>query len=193
MDPYRFKPKDVLRDKEELIVGSLGRLIPLKGFEELIIAVGSLIKQGLKIKLKIGGEGPLSNRLERIIDKLNLKNKVYLEGHIPYEHVNEWYHSIDLFVLNSRTEEMPTVILEAMASGLPVVATNVGGVPEAIDNEWLYEPRDLKRLEELIVKVYNMDIDLRKRIGQRNRLKVLKHFNIRTNAKKILKIIDTLN
>ncbi|RLE90684.1 MAG: glycosyltransferase family 4 protein, partial [Thermoprotei archaeon] len=160
---------------------------------ELIIAVGSLIKQGLKIKLKIGGEGPLSNRLERIIDKLNLKNKVYLEGHIPYEHVNEWYHSIDLFVLNSRTEEMPTVILEAMASGLPVVATNVGGVPEAIDNEWLYEPRDLKRLEELIVKVYNMDIDLRKRIGQRNRLKVLKHFNIRTNAKKILKIIDTLN
>jgi len=193
VDPYRFKPKDVLRDKEELIVGSLGRLIPLKGFEELIIAVGSLIKQGLKIKLKIGGEGPLSNRLERIIDKLNLKNKVYLEGHIPYEHVNEWYHSIDLFVLNSRTEEMPTVILEAMASGLPVVATNVGGVPEAIDNEWLYEPRDLKRLEELIVKVYNMDIDLRKRIGQRNRLKVLKHFNIRTNAKKILKIIDTLN
>lgn len=126
VDPYRFKPKDVLRDKEELIVGSLGRLIPLKGFEELIIAVGSLIKQGLKIKLKIGGEGPLSSRLERIIDKLNLKNKVYLEGHIPYEHVNKWYHSIDLFVLNSRIEGMSTVILEAMASGLPVVATNIG-------------------------------------------------------------------
>ena len=102
----------------------VGRLIPLKGFEELIIAVGSLIKQGLKIKLKIGGEGPLSNRLERIID--NFKNKVYLEGHIPYERVNEWYHSIDLFVLNSRIEGKLTVILEAMASGLPVVATNVG-------------------------------------------------------------------
>ena len=88
---------------------------------------------------------------------------------------------------------MPTVILEATASELPVVATNVGSIPEAIDNEWLYEPGDLKRLGELIIKVYNMDIDLRKRIGQRNRLKVLKHFNIRTNAKKILKIIDTLN
>ncbi|OYT53162.1 MAG: hypothetical protein B6U76_08930 [Desulfurococcales archaeon ex4484_217_2] len=75
-----FKPKDVLRDKEELIGGSLGRLIPLKGFEELIIAVGSLIKQGLKIKLKIGGEGPLSNRLERIIDKLNFKKQSIFGG-----------------------------------------------------------------------------------------------------------------
>ncbi|OYT53158.1 MAG: hypothetical protein B6U76_08935 [Desulfurococcales archaeon ex4484_217_2] len=119
-----------------------------------------------------------------------LKNKVYLEGHIPYERVNEWYHSIDLFVLNSRIEGMPTVILEAMASGLPVVATNVGGIPEVVDRRWTYNFGDTERLKELIIKIYNMPVEERRKIGYRNRLKVLAKFNIRINAKKILKIIN---
>jgi len=193
IDPQRFYPINNKREKRSLIIGSLGKLIPRKGFIELVKVVDSLINRGFNIKLRIGGSGILKLYLEKLVSILGLESKVYIEGYIPEYRLNEWYNSLDLFVLNSKSEGMPTVILEAMASGLPVVATNVGGIPEAIDNEWLYEPGDLKRLEELIIKVYNMDIDLRKRIGQRNRLKVLKYFNIRTNAKKILKIIDTLN
>jgi len=190
IDPQRFYPINNKREKRSLIIGSLGKLIPRKGFIELVKVVGSLINRGFNIKLRIGGSGILKLYLEKLVSILCLESKVYIEGYIPEYRLNEWYNSLDLFVLNSKSEGMPTVILEAMASGLPVVATNVGGIPEVVDRRWTYNFGDTERLKELIIKIYNMPVEERRKIGYRNRLKVLAKFNIRINAKKILKIIN---
>ncbi len=193
VDPNKFSlSKRLFRNykkNDEFVIGSLGNLVPVKGFEELIVVVSSLIKKGMKIKLKIGGDGPLLGKLRKLISRLNLQNSVYLEGYIPYSKVPEWYHTIDLFVLNSRIEGLPTVILEAMASGLPVIATKVGGIPEVLSNEWLYDVGDTTRLIDLINKVYNMSLSERRNIGIKNRQKIVELFNIRKNTRKILELI----
>jgi teichuronic acid biosynthesis glycosyltransferase TuaC len=80
------------------------------------------------------GEGPNRPDLEKQARELNIQTKVHFEGYIPHSKVASYLQKADLFCLSSFSEGLPGVILEAMACGLPVVATNVGGVSEAVVN-----------------------------------------------------------
>lgn len=190
VDPLKFKPMLRNEDGEEkLVIGSLGNLIPSKGFHGLVMVVKRLIDRGYSLELRIGGKGPLEFLLKKLIKRYDLEDRIILDGFIPHKETPKWYNSIDLFILNSRIEGMPTVVLEAMSSGLPVIATAVGGIPEALDKKWLYYPGDLDRLMNLIVEIYNMPPDERRHMGLTNRHRVLKYFDIRKNSQKIIDIL----
>lgn len=120
-------------DSAALLIGAAGRLSEEKGFHHLIDAVSRLIREGQNLKLLIAGEGHLRDELQQQINELNLTNRIRLVGFLPDPRM--LYRAIDLFVLSSLREGLPNVVLEAMASGRPVVATECNGIPRLLTNE----------------------------------------------------------
>jgi len=175
--------------RDYLLIGSLGYLIPRKGFIELIEIVRDIVNEGIDLRLRIGGSGPLYEKLLKYVKENNLEEYVKLDGFIPQDKIVEWYNSLDLFVMNSYNESGPLVLLEAMSCGLPVISTNVGLAKKIVDKSWLYEPGDMKSLKELILKFNKLSLKDREMIGRRNREIVKKTFDYRKQFNKIKEII----
>jgi len=120
--PMQFKERD--RKNIQQIV-SVGRLCPYKGFDALILAFHSLIKDYPNLRLTIYGEGAERSNLENLIKSLNLEEKILLPG--TTKKVQEALYKADLFVFPSHYEGFPNALCEAMAMGLPVIASNCSG------------------------------------------------------------------
>ena len=124
-----------------LVVGAVGRLSPEKAFDDLVRAVTGLVAAGHDLELWIVGDGPQRQALTDLIDQLGMTERVKLLGYRG--DTLELYQAMDVFVLSSRREGLPNVVLEAMALELPVVATRIAGVPTLIrdgENGLLVEP-----------------------------------------------------
>lgn len=117
----RARPIDIT------LVG-VGRLEPVKGFDVLIDACGMLARQGKRLQLVLIGEGSQQAALAEQARALDLADQVSFAGRLPPEAIREHLHAADLFVLPSRSEGMPLALMEAMATGTPAVAAEVGGV-----------------------------------------------------------------
>jgi glycosyltransferase involved in cell wall biosynthesis len=121
-----------LNDKEMPVLISIGRLMPAKDFENLILAFQQA-RISAPCRLLILGEGPERGRLEAAIRRLGLTEVVSLPGFV--ENPFAWLSKSDLFVLSSRYEGLPTVLIEAMACGLPVISTDcISGPAEILEN-----------------------------------------------------------
>jgi glycosyltransferase involved in cell wall biosynthesis len=113
---------------------AVGRLGPGKGMEDLVEATALISKRTDSIKVVIIGDGPLKPFLERRVEEMGLTNVIQFEGYVTdREQLRTFYQQASLFVLPSHHEGLPTVVLEAMACGCPVLATRVGGVPSLIE------------------------------------------------------------
>ncbi|MFD1611953.1 glycosyltransferase [Sphingomonas tabacisoli] len=127
---------------------AIGRLVPQKNFLLLIRAFSKIAAP--EDRLAILGEGPERVALENLVAELGLRERVLLPGHI--EATGEWLATSDIFVLSSDYEGLPAVVIEAMAAGVPVVATDCStSMPELVDDGRLgrlIPPRDLERLAE---------------------------------------------
>lgn len=117
---------------DQPVIGAVGRLSHEKGFDLLIRAVAQMNASGQEVKLVIAGGGPEQAALEGLIRELGVERQVQLLGFqsdlIPI------YEAMDIYVLSSRREGLPNVLLEAMALGVPVVATRVAGVPGLLED-----------------------------------------------------------
>ena len=132
------------RGRGEFIIGTIAHLYKTKGLNYLIDAARSIDAQFMVI-----GDGPERNNLESLIAKYNLGNKIKILG--AKENAADYLPQFDIFVLPSVKEGFPYAILEAMAAGLPIVATPVGGIPEAQgDAGILVPPKDSKALATAI-------------------------------------------
>lgn len=131
-------------------VGSL--MQPYKGLETLLNAVRICLDKGLSLELCVVGEGRLRSQYEAMARRLGLDSKVTFVGLVPAGGpVMALLDRADLFVLPSRTEGLPRSLLEAMARGLPCIATPVGGVPELLPPEVLFPPGQAGLLAERIL------------------------------------------
>lgn len=117
----------------EIQLLSVGNLVEVKGHRHLIDALKILRDSGVDASLDIAGDGHLRGELENRAENLGIRDSVRFHGHVPKHRVAELMHRADVFVLPSLWENMPCVLLEAMSSGLPCVASHVGGVPEIVD------------------------------------------------------------
>lgn len=148
------KKKDEI--KRLLFIGSLSQTY--KGLHVLLDALGELTSNDLKWKLDVIGDGSFRNDYEQQVERLDLKSKVQFHGYISdRKAIYEFFRSSDLFVLPSLTEGLPRVVIEAMATGLPVVASRVGGVPELIEECALVAPGNPQELREKIELILNDD------------------------------------
>lgn len=137
--------------KARLIIG-VGRLVPVKDWSTLVSACGLLNNDGKAPICCLLGDGPLHGALRNQIDQLNLQCQVLLQGGQSQTALADWYRAADLVVLPSLSEGVPNVLLEAIASGTPWVATQVGGIPEIADPvlHRLVSPRQPAELAETI-------------------------------------------
>ena len=111
-------------------VGTVGRMVPVKDFGLFLEIAAVLRKKMVNVRFSILGEGPLKEELMRRVKDLQLEGMVEFE--VPRADPQEYYESLDLYMNTSVHEGIPLSILEAMASGIPVVAPQVGGIPEII-------------------------------------------------------------
>lgn len=133
----------VLEDKSEIrreyglegnIIISIGRLVPWKGFGTLIDIMPDIVENNPDAKLLIIGDGPEKNRLNDKIMKLDVGDNVIMLGKLPNEELLAYLKASDLFVLNTAYEGFSHQLLEVMASGVPVITTNIGGNLEIIED-----------------------------------------------------------
>src|SRR5213078_674401 len=120
------------------LIVAVGRLIARKGFADLVRACRLLLERGKSFRCAIIGEGPLEQELGEQINRLGLQDRVELPGAKPQHEIREYLVAASVFVLPSVVDSdggmdnLPTVIMEAMAAGLPVVSTATGGIPEMV-------------------------------------------------------------
>jgi glycosyltransferase involved in cell wall biosynthesis len=178
---------------------AVGRLISKKGFANLIRACELLAKDGKSFRCEIIGEGPLENELRAQIVQLDLQNRVALSGAKPQREVRQRLAAASVFVLPSVVDaqggmdNLPTVIMEAMATGLPVISTNISGIPEmVVQNEtgFLVQPGDAVALSGAMEKIID-DRQLTQKLGQAGYKRVQELFSIEKNARDLCALIDT--
>jgi glycosyltransferase involved in cell wall biosynthesis len=154
----KFKIRKRLGLNNEFVVMTVARLEKVKGIEYLIKSISNLKSQISNLICLIVGEGSERKNLEKLVEKLNIKEKVKFLGQVPNEKIPEYLAAADLFVLPSLREGFGIAILEAQAAKLPVIATNVGGIPDIIEPDRtgiLVEPKNPKALSEAISRIYS--------------------------------------
>jgi len=135
---------------------AVGNLKPEKGFPLLLEAIKILISEYPDFRLSIVGSGPEESRLRVECSQLGIQDNVTFLGAIPHSEMPEHYRRVDAFCLSSVREGCPNVILEALATGIPVAATKVGGVPELVRdgvNGFLAEDHSPEAIAHAIVRV----------------------------------------
>ena len=123
----------------------VGELRPVKALDLLIEAIATLKRSGRTVSATIAGEGPDEGKLKAQATRLGVADQIHFIGHCP---ARQAFSRGRIFVIPSRAESLPYVVLEAAAAGLPIIATNVGGVPEVLGHEaaYLIPPNDLGAL-----------------------------------------------
>ena len=176
----------------EIILGTAGRLIALKGIEYLLRAAAALQAEFPGIGVEIAGAGPQREKLEETAAQLGLAGRVKFLGWVDDLHLvlPRW----DVFVVPSLEEGFPIAALDAMAAGLPVVATSVGGVPELIEDGktgWLVAPADVETLVSRLRPLLR-DPELRRSMGATAQARVRDHFSLARMTRNFAQLYDEL-
>lgn len=174
------------------LVGSIGRLSPEKGPEVFIQAASIAHKRLQNCHFVLVGEGPLRAKLENDIDNLGLANYIHMAG--LQSDMPRVYASLDLSVSTSYSEGMPLAIIEAMASGLPVVATNVGGVVDIVEvggTGLLHGAGDFTGIADSIVTLMS-DESTRIAMGKAARKRVEEKFELSDSASQTSELLRSL-
>ena len=200
IDPDLFKPasaeEKILKKKElglnenDFVLGNVGRMDYWKNQRILIEILPALKKISPQIKLILVGGGEEEQNLKHLAIKKGIENDVIFLG--QRSDVNQILKAFDIFVFPSLTEGLPLAIIEAMATGLPVVASYVGGIPELIDhgvNGLLVAPMSAAEIKDAILKLLQ-NPNLRQKMGEITRQKFEAHFSLSRMVKNYLKVYD---
>ena len=193
VDPARFAPRSSSRDWEELRLGFAGRLARQKGVDALLQALARLPRER-DIRLEIVGDGPERPALEAQAHALGLGGRVFFQGWLPSDRMPAFYQRIDVLALPSRDEGMPNVVLEAMAAGLPIVATRVAGTEELVlagRTGWLTRPGDPEALAVCLAQAA-ADAGRRERLGRAGRERVVALFTWRRAAEAYAALLERI-
>lgn len=188
--PAPGDPRSAIRDP--LSIGTVGRLDPVKNQSSLLTALCGLGQRDPRIQLTVVGDGPLRASLEAQADSLGISNHVTFTG--ARSDTPELMRSFDVFVLPSLNEGISNTILEAMATGLPVVAGRVGGNPELVADGVtgrLYDPVDPQGLERALLP-YLTDPALRQAHGKAGRNRVVQNFSLDAMVERYVGLYDEL-
>jgi len=198
IDINKFKPMSVedlkkkLNLKNEKVIVSVGTMNKQKGFHLLLKILPDILKKK-KVKLIIIGTGPHLQVFKDMAVKLNISNDVIFTGRVSDEDLLKYYNLADVFVFSTlRMEGLPLVIPEAMVCEKPVIASRIGGIPTAINNNKdgiLIEPGNLKELKEKILEILDNE-EKAKKLGENARRKVIERFSLDRMVEETIKVYE---
>ena len=177
---------------------ALGRFVRKKGFEDLLCACAILRDKGFDFRLTLGGSGPLAGALLRFTRELRLTELVHFPGFVRYDQVPDLLSTGDVFLMPSVVESsgdrdgIPNVIVEALRCGLPVVATDVCGIPEVIQDGstgFLARQHDPAAIAEAILAIAR-DPEKALEVAANGRDLVTRAFDLRRNCLELLQLLD---
>jgi glycosyltransferase involved in cell wall biosynthesis len=179
-------------DPKAKIILTVARLAPWKGADKVIRLLPEILKEIPQVKYSVIGEGDRSN-LDKLVKSYGIKDRVIFTGRIAYPEIPYWFKSADVLVLYSGYEGFSHVILEAMAVGLPIIASKKGGNPEAIDdgiNGLLIPISKEEELKKAIIKVLTNQEFAQKLV--REGKEKIKKFNWDNLIAETLKVFENL-
>jgi colanic acid/amylovoran biosynthesis glycosyltransferase len=199
VDRFRFVPK---RRNQKVRILTVCHYVEKKGLPYLIQAFSQLRDQFPSVELRIVGRGKQNNQVTQEVDHLIKTHNLDIQQQpfIPPAEISEEFAQADVFVLPSVTtqdgekEGVPTVLMEAQSSGLPVVSTWHAGIPEVvIDGRtgFLVKEREVHDLAEKLIQLLRSE-ELRRQMGQMGRAHIEREFNIRIQAEKLERVYDTV-
>jgi glycosyltransferase involved in cell wall biosynthesis len=203
IDTVRFSPQidscdlqrglDIKRDEKVLLFA--GRLKEEKGIGLLVKVFKEVLTEYKEVRLIIVGSGEFEARARKMVDQLEMKEKVVFAGSVNHMDIPIYHSLSDIFVLPTlRQEGLPYVILEAMACGKPIVASKIGGIPSVIEDGkegFLIKPGDIKALKERIIYLLKNPQD-RESMGERGRGKVVKEFSKERMVEETIKVFERI-
>ena len=202
VDVNKFKPaKDKRKIKEELgfkgddlAIVSVGRLYARKGLFTLIESMPAVVKRFKNAKFIISGKGQ-SDEMRKLVnyaDRIGVKGSIIFTGYYPDKKLPKLYQAADVFAFSTFYEHHPFAVLEALSTGLPVVTTRVGGIPETIEsgkNGFLVEPFNPKQFADRILYLLEHPAEASE-MGSLARKTILERFDWRIVVKDVLKVYD---
>ena len=163
-----------------IVVGYFASMIQRKGHKYLIQALPKVSERFPEVRLILTSSGPLRNQLENLSKNLGIDNKVLFTGKIRYQFLYQLLNNVDVYAFPSLAELFPFAILEAMAAGKPIVATDVGGVSEAVSdgvNGRLVPPGDPESLAKAMVELLS-DPNKAREMGENSRALAEEKFHL---------------
>lgn len=167
-----------------LKIGTIASLIKRKGINYLIEAIDLITKKFKDVGLFIIGEGEERGRLESLVERLKIKRYIFFLGGLPF--ARSYINNFDIFVLPSLFESLPVSIIEAYAEKKPVIASNVGGIPELVKDEEtgiLVPPKDTKALASAIERLIR-DERLREKLAENGYNRFIREFTFKVMVEK---------
>jgi glycosyltransferase involved in cell wall biosynthesis len=201
VDINKFQPGGKRKTKEELgfnpddiAILSVGRLYARKGLFTLIESMPAVVRSFPRAKFIISGKGQ-SGELKKLVRhaaRLGVKDNIIFTGYFPDRKLPKLYQAADVFAFSTFYENLPFAVLEALSSGLPVVTTNVGGIPEMIEsgrNGFLVQPFNSRELSDRILYFLEHP-SAASEMSFLARKTILERFDWRLIVKKVLKVYD---
>lgn len=190
IDINKYAPTRREKEKSDLEILCVGRLVPAKGQFILIAALNLLLKKGHFLHLKLIGSGPEKEELETEIKQRGLQSHVELTGALTQDEVLKAYKNTDIFVLPSFAEGIPISLMEAMAMEIPCISTFVNGIPELIRHEidgLLTYPSDIEGLVEALDFLIESP-EQRQKFGEAGRKRIEEKYLIESNVEQLKEI-----
>jgi glycosyltransferase involved in cell wall biosynthesis len=197
VDCERFRPGSPSNRENEFVVGIVKALEPKYGIEYLIRGFAIFSKRNThmkKLRLMIAGDGSLRDSLRCLARDLHIDTQTIFLGFVPHERVPEILSRVSVFVAPSVSESFGVAVLEASASGLPVVVSKIGGLPEVVRDRItgiLIPPRDPAAIADALEELLKDD-QLRSRLGANGRNYILENYEWTENAGRMDQIYESL-
>lgn len=150
----KIEKMDNFKSTRPKIIGTCGTIdAKYKGQEYVIKAISQLKSEGFDFEYQLVGGGDQSY-LKSVAEKYNVTDKINFIGELEHKKVYEWLENIDIYVQPSLTEGLPRTVIEALSKGCPICGSNAGGIPELIDNKFVFEK---KNVEDICKKIKKFD------------------------------------
>lgn len=200
IDIEKFNPNNKSTAGGRIKILTVTRLVEKKGLDYLIRAIPIVIKDFQDFELTIVGSGPLNEHLRQLSHDLNIEKYIQFKGDVSDFELKNYYENADMFILpciiaeNGDRDGVPVAIMEAMAMELPVISTNISGIPELVEDGVsgiLVPQKDENAVGNAIIKL-GKDRALRTGMGENGRKIIYKKYNIASESDKLINIFNKM-